>query len=93
MKVPLGLGCFKKEQYQDLLKISSDAEKMYPTWEDWLIAKEKTKRRLMSIDQICVDVEVDLFDLMDYCQREGLKINGESRAQFAQHLIMRGMYS
>ena len=47
----------------------------------------------MSIDQICVDVEVDLFDLMDYCQREGLKINGESRAQFAQHLIMRGMYS
>lgn len=90
--MPLGIGCFKEAQYDELLKVSSDAENMNPTWEEWLKSKEKTKQELETQGKECVDVEVDLFELMNYCQKEGLQINGGSRAQYVQHLLSRGLY-
>ncbi|MEM7660576.1 MAG: hypothetical protein AAF399_31020 [Bacteroidota bacterium] len=88
--MPVGIGCCHKDQYEDLLRISSDAETMNPTWEEWLAVKEHTKRKLAKEGLFCVDVVVDLFELIDYSQQKELQINGSSRAEFVQHLLSTG---
>jgi len=86
----IGIGCFIKDQYDELLKISSDSENMDSTWEEWLKNKERAKQEMSNKGVICVDVKVDLFELMDYCQKERLLVNGKSRARFVQYLLSSG---
>lgn len=86
----IGIFCYKKEQYKEFLKISTNREKMDPTWEDWLESKKKAKRGIEEQGVTCIDVEVDIFDLMDFCQKHGLEINGDSRAKYVTDFLNSG---
>lgn len=85
----LGIFCYKKEQYQDIKRMSTNAADMDATWEEWVLNKENAKRELAKSGVIGVDVEVDIFDIINYCQEHGLPMNGKSRARYVSEFLLK----
>lgn len=87
-----GIAVYKQDQYQDILKVSADAHKMDATWEEWLDSYQTFKLRMLKQGIELIDVEVDLFELMEYCQQIEKPITGATRAQFVKDKVRYGKY-
>ncbi|MEN0050982.1 MAG: hypothetical protein AAF806_28210 [Bacteroidota bacterium] len=93
MQQPIGIGYYRKEDYEEILRISSDRERMNDTWEEWKKKKEKTVRNLKLAGVTPIDVLVLPRDLEIYCYEQGLKIDGAARAQYVSYLLERRHYN
>ncbi len=82
MKLNIGIGIYKKEDFQEILKLSEDRADMEESWEEWAENKLKAVRKLNAIDLYPIDIIVTPKELVKYCRANGFKINGESRSKF-----------
>lgn len=80
-----GIGIYKKEDYQEILNISSDRETMNATWKEWKKNKEKAVRNLLASGVRPIEIPVTPRELVDFCRQKGLEINGHSRANFISY--------
>lgn len=88
----IGIGTYLASDYEAIRQISSDTDNWCDTWDAWLKNKTQAQQHLMSAGIKTVDVVVKPDELAQYCQERGVKINGESRAQFVQWKVERGQY-
>jgi hypothetical protein len=88
MKPNIGVGEYRKMDYQEILNLSEDREDMEPTWEEWKANKNEALLNFHKIGLKTIDVIVTPLELVTYCRLNGLKINGESRAQFITDKLM-----
>ena len=82
-----GLGTYLKGEYEEIRRISEDKEDMADTYEEWRENKIRLQINLQSKGIATTDVIIHPVDLREYCVRNGLKINGRSRAQFVQSKV------
>jgi hypothetical protein len=78
----LGVGWYRKDQWDLLKKKSEDANDLENTYYEWVAnANDSIKTLSKSIHRI-EKIDIDVNELIDWCKNEGCKINGESRANF-----------
>lgn len=87
-KIITSIACYKEDQYQLLRSYSSDWEAMHDTWEEWFNEKEKVKKELIKQGLKVREVEVDVFELLEYCSKNELPNNGATRSNYANYLTM-----
>ena len=79
---------YKPDQWDLLKKLSVDSEKMEDTHQEWLHYAEA---KLMEFREEGFDVnfiEVDIGELLSWCNERSLPINSKSRSEFASRKLM-----
>ena len=83
----LSVAWYKPEQWNRLLEISADAAELEATFAEWLIHAEKTLKALGRRGVFPEKVDLDTEALLAWCNERNLKINSESRSQYASWLL------
>jgi len=90
MKSIFGFAWYRKEQWNRLLAVSSDRDSLEETFEEWLEIAQKQfkefKRRGTDVRRVDVDVE----ELIHWCQERKKPIDGKTRSEFAAHKLSAG---
>lgn len=78
---------YKPNQWQRLREISEDRDQLEENHGEWQVLAEKALEdfaaRGLSVTKVTVDTE----ELLRWCNERGLKVNGESRSQYASWLL------
>jgi hypothetical protein len=89
-RVELGVAWYRPDQWDELLRIAPDAKKLERTYEEW---REFAANGIKALEQGGVKVskiDVDLAELVEWCDREGRQPDADSRAAFgAERLRLR----
>lgn len=85
METCFGIGIYRKEDYLEIFKLSEDQDRMDLTWEEWKINKDKAVQNFLKVGIKPVDILVTPKELVEYCRKNGLPLNGESRANFISY--------
>lgn len=78
------LAYYKKQDWKRFTEIIDDRQSMHDTWKEWHKAFLKLKNNFISQGFEVVEIEVDLDELIQYCQLNGIKNDGSARAKFVQ---------
>jgi hypothetical protein len=86
----VGVGWYRSEQWERLVEISSDRDRLEDTHEEWLENASRAFDRLKREGLPVVKMEIDVEDLLAWCTKNGLAVNGESRAKYVLEKTSRG---
>jgi trans-aconitate methyltransferase len=81
-KTVLGIGFYKREQWQRLRDTAADSDILEPTYDEWLDVLDSSieKIRAHGLEPELVDVDVE--ELLAFCKRKKLPNTGQARARF-----------
>jgi hypothetical protein len=82
-----GVAWFNPEQYQALLKVAADKDKLETTHSEWLVHANKALRQLRSQGMKVEPVEIDIDELVAWCQERGIPLDSSARSQYAAEKI------
>lgn len=83
-KIAVAMAWYRREQWPLLLAVSADADKLEPTYEEWLAFASRQIRDLESRGIRVQKIDVELGALTRWCQSEGRAVDGEARAEYAR---------
>ena len=86
-EVVTGICWYSGEQWERLREVASDRGELEETHEEWLATMKRTLRSLREAGIPYQLVEIDVEELLIWCNRKRLPINGSSRAEYATHLL------
>jgi len=86
MNQEVKLAYYRKNDWDQLMKIIDDRESMHDTWEEWLQTYNNAKKSLKAQGFKVYDITIDLNDLKKYCKDRGLKNNGKTRSMYVTDL-------
>jgi hypothetical protein len=78
----VGIGFYKREQWQRLRDTAVDAHILEPTYDEWLDVLDSSIEKIRFHGLEPELVEVDVEDLLAFCRKEELPNTGETRAKF-----------
>ena len=78
---------YRPEQWTRLLEISDDREELEPSHDEWLQSASKTMHQLRGQGLRVEKVQVDVEDLLGWCNGQGRPVDGASRAAFVAELL------
>jgi hypothetical protein len=78
----VGIGWYRKDQWEDLRRIATDKERIEKTWEEWIAVAEKKMIELMKEGYTPQKVPVDVSELELWCKTSGKQCDGKARAEF-----------
>jgi len=92
MNTIVGIGFYRREQYPLLLETADDRNDIEETYDEWLKALKEgiQKARRAGVNPVKMDVDVN--ELIAYCQAHSLKNNAETRSQFFAELLRQGRW-
>ena len=82
-----GICWYSAEQWARLREVASDRGELEETHEEWLAMMKRTLRSLREAGIRYQLVEIDVEELVSWCKRKGLPVNGSSRAEYATRLL------
>lgn len=74
---------YKKEDWDTLLEMFTDTEKLPPNYETWLKRAEDKKTEVEALGCTVLKVYIDPTNFKGWCESKGLEMNSEARAQMA----------
>jgi phosphoglycolate phosphatase-like HAD superfamily hydrolase len=83
----IAVAVYLPEHYARLLATAEDASDLEPTWQEWHTVYQETRQKMAELGMHLIEVTVDLDDLEQYCQEQGLKNTSGTRAQYAAHVL------
>jgi hypothetical protein len=86
----VGVGWYRPEQWQRLLEISSDRDGLEDTHEEWLGNATRVFNRLKREGVPVVKMDIDVEDMVTWCSKNGLVVNGDSRAKYVMEKTSHG---
>lgn len=75
---------YRKKDWDRFITIIDDRENMHDTWKEWHKAFLKIRKDMIAQGFELVTTEIDLDELINYCDRKGIKNDGKARSQFVQ---------
>ena len=78
----IGIGWYKKDQWEELRRVSTDRDKLEATWDEWSANAERTIIRLMETGANVQKVSVDVDDLILWCRSQNRPCDGGARAAY-----------
>ena len=86
-KTVLGMAWFQRHQWDQLRAVSADVDDLESTYEEWLAFAERRLSDLRAQGANVEKVAVDVDELVQWCESQGVKVDGRSRAMFAAHKV------
>ena len=84
--IVIGIAWWRREQWDRLLEISEDAEGQYDSYDEWEADAEKNLAG--GANGIAGEkVDIDVEELLAWCNENGLTVNGQSRAQYVTKVM------
>jgi hypothetical protein len=83
----IGLGWYSREQWEALTKVVPDRSELDDTYEEWEAQATGALHMLAAQGAQSVKVQIDVQELVAWCQRMGCPANGAARADFVSHLL------
>jgi hypothetical protein len=77
-----GVAWYRSEQWQRLRELSEDVDNLEETYDAWLQTAERMIRDGIPSDVIVERIDVDVEEVLAWCNVQGLPMNAESRARF-----------
>ena len=78
----VNLAFYQKKDWEYFLSIVDDRNSLHDTWDDWFKSYINAKMNLIAQGFYVKEVLVNIRELIDYCNTQNLKNNGEARAQY-----------
>ncbi|MDO8690451.1 MAG: hypothetical protein Q7R39_10665 [Dehalococcoidia bacterium] len=85
----VGVAWYRKDQWEELLRLSEDRASLEDSFGEWLIDARLTLLRLRREGLDVRQVEVDVNDLASWCKEEGVHITASSRAGYVAYKLGR----
>ncbi|SFX33749.1 hypothetical protein [Marinospirillum alkaliphilum] len=83
-----GLCWIRPEQWQRLLEVAEDRDRLEKSWEEWQ-AKSLEMIEVFATRNILIQkVEVDVEALIDWCHQREKTVNASTRAEYVTALMM-----
>ncbi len=82
----IGIGFYRREQWQLLRETAVDAHLLEESYDDWIEVIDSAVRKISDRGIEPRLIEVDLKDLLAYCKQNGLPNNAAARAKFISKL-------
>ncbi len=81
-KMVVGIGFYRREQWQQLLDTAADADILEKTYDEWMDVLDSSleKIRAHGIEPELVEVDVD--ELLAFCKERDLRNTAETRTKF-----------
>lgn len=86
----VGIGFYRREDWERLLASASDRKNLEDTYDEWLKNFHKLVKNLRAIGIKPKKVCFTLDELLDYCKKKGLKNNSKTRSEFFCELTGQG---
>lgn len=84
----VGIAWYRPSQWQRLLDVSADRDKLEDTHAEWLANAVGILRQMRRAGIKAVQVDVDVEELLRWCDAEAKPVDGDSRARFAAKKAM-----
>jgi hypothetical protein len=78
----MGIGWYRKEQWDHLRRISIDQHTLEHTWEEWVENAERRMVQLIKDGHQVQKVPVDVAELELWCRSKNKPCDGEARAEY-----------
>jgi hypothetical protein len=89
MSHKMGVGWYRKEQWDKLRSVSADANNLEKAYEEWQANAENVLLSLRAGGADAVKVEIDVEELIRWCQEKKRAVNSKSRSEFVVQQLMR----
>lgn len=85
----VGMVWYKPENFDRLMALFEDGQKLHRTYEHWLRDAERGRDHFQNLGMrvICVDIDPDEFP--KWCSANGMKLNAAARNRFANEVAAR----
>jgi len=80
---------YREEDWDRILEIMTDAEKLPPTFEDWQQKAEEEVRQLESQGMTVLKAYIDPEEFIGWCAIRGMDIDAEARMAFANEMAFK----
>jgi hypothetical protein len=81
-EVVVGVAWYRRKQWQRVRDISTDADDLENTYEEWLRLAEQKLAELTGAGLRVEKVDLDSEELIVWCNERGLEINGQARSSY-----------
>ena len=86
----VGAAWYRSDQWGRLKEVSEDRADLEETWEEWIRTAEKSLRDFRAKEIQVGKVDVDVEELIRWCQSKRQPINAASRSAFAAEKLRVG---
>jgi hypothetical protein len=83
----IGVAWYEPDQWQQLLAVSVDRDKLEDTYDEWVQDAERVIKELRRHGLHVVKVRVKIDELVAWCQSQNISVNGEARSQYAAYKL------
>ncbi len=82
-----GVAWYRRDQWERLRKIADDPENFHDTYEEWLATAQARTRDLERQGVSVRRVDVDVDELVKWCEEQQCKLDGQARANFVVYFL------
>ena len=87
LQIVTGVAWYRPEQWQRLREVSEDVDNLEETYEAWLQTAERTIRDGIPSDVVVEKIDIDVEEVLAWCNVLGLPMNAASRARFVSERV------
>jgi len=82
MSKRINIAFYEKKDWEQFLRIIDDRENMFDTWEEWHQSFLNLKNHLIQEGIQLNIVIININELVNYCNKRKIKLDGKARSQF-----------
>src|SRR5258706_15366267 len=81
-QIVTGVAWYRPDQWERLREVSEDVDNLEETYDAWLKTAEQLIRNGVPADVRVEKIDVDVEEVLAWCNVHGLPMNGSSRSRF-----------
>src|SRR6266478_5048125 len=86
-KIVTGVAWYRPEQWERLREVSEDVDNLEETYDAWLKTAERLIRDGIPSDVRVERINVDVEEVLAWCNMRGLPMNASSRSRFVSETV------
>ena len=79
----IGMAWYRPQQWQRLRQVSADMENLEENYHEWLVVASARFREMQEQGFDIRKVDLDVEDLVEWCEQKGRPVDGHARAEYA----------
>src|SRR5437870_13809954 len=86
-RIVTGVAWYRPEQWERLRDVSEDVDNLEETYDAWLKTAERMIRDGIPTDVRVVKIDIDVEEVLAWCNVKGLAMNAESRSRYVAEKV------
>jgi hypothetical protein len=87
--VVMAVATYTREQWEKLMEVADDRDKLESSWEEWRAGKEEALAHIREQGFEPIEIPVDVDALQEFCRKRGLRNDSGARAEYAAYQAQR----